>query len=195
MLKLSILIPSIVSRGEFLTRILDILRPQLTPEVEVVINLDACGRTVGEKRNSLLQSAEGEYVSFIDDDDVVSPDYIAEMMAGISLGVDVVAIRGEVTRNGFPFGIFIDTPHQKMANIRQEDGLLLCLRGTQHLDAIKREIALSVPFEPKSFGEDSRWTASLEKTGLINSWHLIEKPLYIYHWVQNKTRPVIPSRI
>ena len=151
--------------------------------------MDACAQTVGEKRNALLHAAEGEYVSMVDDDDVVSPDYVTEMLAGINLGVDVVAIRGEVTRDGYPFGIFIDTPFQRMANIRQENGLLLCLRGTQHLDAIKREIALSVPFESKNFGEDSRWTAMLEKTGLITSWHCVQKPLYTYHWRTNKERP------
>lgn len=198
-MRLSVLIPSIPSRHEFLSRILGILGPQLTADVQILINMDACSQTVGEKRNALLHAAEGEYCSFVDDDDVVSESYIAEMLYGISLGMDAVCIRGDVTRDGFPFGTFVDTPYQVSQNIQQGDGTFLCLRGTQHLDAIKREIALEARFESRNFAEDSRWTAALEKTKLIQSWHLIEKPLYTYCWRTDKPRPrqvaVISSRI
>ena len=198
-MKLSILVPTITSRGDFLSRILGILGPQLTADVQILINMDACSQTVGEKRNALLHAAEGEYVAMVDDDDIVSADYIEQLMAGISLGVDVVAIRGEVKRDGYDFGVFVDTPYQKLQNIKQADGSFLFLRGTQHLDAIKREIALEAKFESRSFAEDSRWTAALEAKKLVTSWHMVPVPIYTYLWVTSKARPhqpeVISSRI
>lgn len=46
------------------------------PDVELLYLMDSKRRTVGEKRNALLDMAVGEYVTFIDDDDEVSPDYV-----------------------------------------------------------------------------------------------------------------------
>jgi len=187
-MKLSILIPTIHTRGDFLTRILGILRPQLTADVELLINMDTCARSIGEKRNSMLHSAEGEYVVFVDDDDRVSPNYVAKIMEGIAKGVDVVSIRGEVSKDGYPFGVFIDNPYTRWQNIKQPDNTFLCLRGVQHLDAIKREIALQVRFEDRRFGEDSRWGGAVEATKLVQSWHLIDEPVYYYEWVVAKER-------
>ena len=39
------------------------------PDIELCYLLDNKRRTVGAKRNALLDAARGEYVSFIDDDD------------------------------------------------------------------------------------------------------------------------------
>ena len=45
--------------------------------------LDNKRRSVGSKRNCLLDSAHGEYVSFIDDDDEVATDYVDKILRNI----------------------------------------------------------------------------------------------------------------
>jgi len=45
-------------------------------DIELLVLLDNKRRPVGAKRNALLDAARGEYVSFIDDDDMVAPDYV-----------------------------------------------------------------------------------------------------------------------
>ena len=180
-MKLSILIPSLVDRGPFLTRILDILRPQLTKDVELLVNIDAQARTIGAKRNAMLHSAEGEYISMVDDDDVVSPNYVACMLAGIETGADVVAIRGRVFKDGIHIGEFIDTPYTEWKTVAQ-NGKQIFLRGVQHLDAIRREIALSTRFEDRGFGEDSRWSYAVQETKMVNTWHCVGEPIYDYLW-------------
>ena len=45
-------------------------------DVELLYLLDNKRRSVGAKRNALLGEARGEYVSFIDDDDMVSGEYV-----------------------------------------------------------------------------------------------------------------------
>ncbi len=45
---------------------------------------------VSNARNMALDAAAGEYVAFIDDDDWVSPGYLADLLAETSRGADVV---------------------------------------------------------------------------------------------------------
>lgn len=178
---LSILIPTLADRSNFLIRLLNILRPQMTKDVQILINMDAYGQTTGAKRNALLRSAQGQYVVFVDDDDLVAPNYIELLMAGINLGVDVVAIRGKVFKDGVYIGDFVDTPYTVWKTV-PDNGKNLFLRGVQHLDAIRREIAVSTPFEDRGFGEDSRWSHAIQEANKLLTYHCVPEPVYEYWW-------------
>ena len=60
--------------------------------VEILGLLDNQTLTVGSKRNKLLDIATGDYITFIDDDDRVTSDYISEIMKALAdyPGVDVI---------------------------------------------------------------------------------------------------------
>jgi glycosyltransferase involved in cell wall biosynthesis len=185
-MELSLLIPSLPSRVDFLHRLLTALAPQVTKEVEVIVEMDAAVKTIGAKRNSLMQKAGGEWIAFCDDDDLVAPDYVAEMLNGIAQGADAVCIRGNLYKDGVFDGIFIDQPYRRPWNTQVVDGVKQYLRGCQHLDAVRREIALQVPFREINFGEDQSWSAAIEEKRLITSWHCIDHPVYDYLWRTNK---------
>lgn len=80
------------------------------PAIEVLWLGDNKSISVGEKRNKLLSLSKGEYVCFIDDDDTVSPDYVAEIMNAIqskspallslSTSPDVVCFNVQMYQNG-----------------------------------------------------------------------------------------------
>lgn len=176
-MKLSILIPTMENRSSFLARLLAILEPQLTAEVEIVI--EPGPGSIGAKRNTLIARAAGDYVVFIDDDDRVMPDYVVELLAGIAKGVDVVSIRSIRTENGERPQEVIDLPYQPHSGVI---GSGVFLRGTQHIDAVKRELAQAVPFADKSFGEDLEWTRAIETAGIIKTWHQIDHPTYLYEF-------------
>ena len=53
------------------------------PDVELLYLMDNRRRPVGAKRNDMLAMAKGEYVSFIDDDDEVSVDYVQKIYRAI----------------------------------------------------------------------------------------------------------------
>ncbi len=53
------------------------------PDVELLYFMDNKRRTVGAKRNALLSMAIGEYISFIDDDDEVAPNYVDKIIGTI----------------------------------------------------------------------------------------------------------------
>lgn len=182
---LSILIPTLRSRKQKLERLMRILRDQLTPDCEVVMEVDNGESTIGCKRNTLLARATGQYVCFIDDDDTVAADYIACLLDGITRGVDVVSIRGRFSENGIDLGEFIDLPYQQHS-ISQIAGKQTFLRGVQHLDAIRREIAISQQFPDSSYTEDYAWGTALERSKVVATWHQIDHPVYFYDYWNNK---------
>lgn len=180
-IKLSILIPSLACRTEFLSKLISALNPQLTKGVEVLVRIDNADKQIGAKRNELLDSATGEYVVFIDDDDMVSPNFIEKVLEGITSGCDYIGYaqmfhhihtgqQSKVTTNigatwGFKDGVYI--------------------RGVQHICPIRREIASQVRFPDKSFSEDREWGYEIEK--LVKTEFTIDEPLYYYEYRQFKT--------
>jgi len=85
MYKLSILIPTLVGRSHFLNRLrtqLDqqIMKNNLFNDVEVLVLEDNKEQTIGFKRNALLKGANGKFLTFIDDDDRISEDYLIKII-------------------------------------------------------------------------------------------------------------------
>ena len=85
MIKLSILIPTVPSRLELFYVIImkEILR-QIEPyknEIELISLFDNKKRSIGKKRQEMINIAQGEYIVFIDDDDRISEDYISQIMS------------------------------------------------------------------------------------------------------------------
>ena len=172
-MKLSILIPSLASRSDSLARLLAILSPQIQDGVEIIVSMDNGAQTIGAKRNRLVESARGQYVCFVDDDDEVSDDYVWQIMIGIESGVDHVAVGGIMTTNG-------REPHEfkssKDYEWHEKDGVYY--RGVQHLGAVKRTLVLRCPFPSVSFGEDRQFSETI--TPLIKTEYQIQKPVYFY---------------
>ena len=51
--------------------------------------------SIGEKRNRLVDMAQGEFIAHFDDDDYYAPDYLASMIAGLTAAkVDFVRLTG-----------------------------------------------------------------------------------------------------
>ena len=66
-----------------LNELLHRLEIQMTPEVEIVKFIDKGELTIGAKRNQLVKRSKGEYIAFIDDDDLVSFDYVSKILKAI----------------------------------------------------------------------------------------------------------------
>ena len=76
--KWTIAIASVPARRELRQRILDQLDEQVAKysDIEILVLEDNRKRILGDKRNALVDIAQGEYISFVDDDDLVSDHYI-----------------------------------------------------------------------------------------------------------------------
>lgn len=180
--KLSILIPTVTDRFNFLSELLKLVysqNPELLKKTEVLINCDSRVKTIGQKRNELLQSATGEYVVFIDDDDVISHDYLTSIFKGIDLGVDHIGI----TMLFAP-----DTGLNKLVKCSKDyvwcEKDNIYYRSAQHVCPIKREIAKQVKFPEINFGEDNVYSKQIN--ALIQTEYLVENIIYTYKYIAQK---------
>ena len=187
MRKLSILIPSIPERTGIRNRLLNDLFKQIDDlkvqdEVQVLLHIDDGIKSIGTKRNELLKNAESEYIAFVDDDDRVSPNYVALLLGAISTNPDCVNLIGELTTNGrnpqtFTHSIEFDGWYEK-------DKILY--RYTNHLNCIKTEIAQQIGFPEWNFKEDQDYSTRLQQSGLLKVEHHISEVLYYYDYITHK---------
>jgi len=175
-MKLSILIAHLDSREYYFKRILSLLEYQLTSDVEIVVVSDNGEMSTGEKQQKLLEKAKGDYVCYVDEDDIIPAYYIAEILKAIESEPDCVAINGVVTldeKEPHPFyhSITIDEWHTN------DKGHF---RHPNHINPVKRELALQAGFESLRQGADYGY--SLRLKSLLKRETTIEKCMYYYLW-------------
>lgn len=187
MIELSILIPSIPSRISWTGFLFDILQKQAEGKpVEILSFTDNKKRSVGLKRDGLVQLARGAYLSFVDDDDEVYPCYVDEMLAGCTSDADVIAITQHASIEGgnrFVVDFGIDNPNEeawKKGDIWQD-----IKRKPFHTCAWKTKIAQKHRFPDASYGEDWHWCKRV--LGDIKTEHKIKAPLLCYRWSASVT--------
>lgn len=175
------------TRKQFLIRILDCLEPQLTPEVKVTVRVCDPMLTLGENREVMRQASVGEYMAFVDDDDVVACDYVKTILPLLD-GVDIV---------GFECQLYVDgelDPHRDYHTIAAGSWYnteTAFYRDISHLQPIRRDLALAAPMEG-GHGEDGRWADKMRALGIIKTEHYIaDKVMYYYLFRNGKNRGAI----
>jgi glycosyltransferase involved in cell wall biosynthesis len=189
---LSILILSIPERFEKLAALYWKLIFQIGGEdVEVLCLMDNCKRSIGTKRNDLLDAARGEYLAYIDDDDDVDDDYITEILAAIRRPnpyADVIVFK-ESAKLGKddPFIVspgveYKNQRAQKSATGQWQD----ITRIPWHWCVWRSGLAKSERFQESNWGEDAAWCQALHPK--IKSQKRINKVLRYYYYDKNLSR-------
>lgn len=104
---LTIAIATIPSRSSLLSRLLWTLEQQLNGNVEVLVHTNPT-LPLGDKSNEMWAQADGEYVVRVDDDDLVSNDYMSRVTNELVMGADYVGYNALYTVNGRYSGVY---PH------------------------------------------------------------------------------------
>lgn len=184
-MKLSLLIPHLISRNDKLNRLMDILTKQESEDIEILLNVDNGIKSIGQKRNELLSQAKGKYCTFIDDDDRVSPKYIRLLLHAINTTeVDVCSLTGSLTINGKQPKKFIHSIH--CDGWYEKGGILY--RYPNHLNCIKTDIARQIGFPEINHGEDADYSKRLQESKLIKSEYYIADVLYYYDKVTDNIK-------
>lgn len=184
---LSICICTISERSSKLNRILESLESQSYPEVEVLWLGDNFKRNVGEKRNALASIANGKYIVFIDDDDMISDDYVSRILDAIKKSFpDVVSFNLQITIDGGkPKDVFFSKEYGENYNLDD-----CYLRTPNHIMAIKKEIYEKVKVMEVIKGGDFDFAQKIMP--YLNTEEKIHETLYFYEFDSELSRCVNP---
>jgi len=184
---LSILIPTVPQRANLFLELHSEINNQLEMAnafgiIEVISDDSPVGtKTTGQKRNDLIRSAQGEYVWFIDDDDMIMPNAIQNVLTALEQKPDALAINGIMTTNGTDKKEwYISKDLEYTADYSK--GYEIYLRPTNHITPTKKEIAKLIQFEDKSNFEDYAYCMELKRLGLIKTEVKISEPVYHYRY-------------
>jgi hypothetical protein len=164
----SVLIPTIQGREQSLEKLLQSIRgkiARLAPDmrVEIKIDYDNCEKSIGAKREGLLQSAQGKYVSFIDDDDDITEDYIEDLWNCIQGDYHVMRLYGRID----PYRFFHTIEFKETDKMATDTTPPMFRRPPNHLNPMLTDVAKLVHFQDASRGEDMDWAIRLHKTRFL----------------------------
>jgi len=182
LMKLSILILSVPSRFAKMEALYNKLLAQVgTQDVEIMVSVDNKKRSIGDKRNDMVVAARGEYLAFIDDDDDVTDDYVAEILKATESHADVIVFNESATLDGGnQFTVCPGIEHMNEPARRVGGQWIDIKRRPWHWCAWKSSIAKSERVPDKNYGEDSLWVERLFPK--LGSQHRIDKVLRYYRY-------------
>ena len=133
-------------------------------------------RSIGEKRNNLITLAKGDYVVFIDDDDMVSDDYVELMLAAQRNKPDVITFQSEYTEDGRnPKPVYYDIKFQR--DVDHKDSFD---RMPDQKCCWRREIAEKIGFINANMFEDRKFAMGACK--LAHTQAKINKTIYFHQF-------------
>ena len=177
----SILTPTIPSRAGQVAELTKHIQSQIQQEsaekvVEHLVLSDNMVRSIGGKRQALVDIARGKFIAFVDDDDWVADDYVQEILD---------EIRQDVRNDLITFQQFAKYgDQQSLVEFKlgqddqpfQPDGRTL--RGPWHVCAWRRDAVRGCQFLETNYGEDLAW-ARQARNRVRKSRHL---PLILHHY-------------
>jgi hypothetical protein len=177
--QLSILIPCIPSRFQKVEKLFEKLQQAIGDKnIEIVCVIDNKLKSIGEKRDNLVQICNGKYFMFVDDDDDI--DNLEDVYERTFLDVDVITFKSECRNSSG--SKFVVTHNLGNEIEHKNDGLgnyIDCKRPPFHINAWNEKYkAYHYPFV--SYGEDWGWLKQF--IHLAKEESFIDKIVYKYNF-------------
>jgi hypothetical protein len=195
---LSILTASIPERSAQLAILTGKIAEQIGDlPVEHLVFLDNRKRTIGGKRDALLRIARGHFVAYVDDDDTVSPDYVASLVEAIKIAITPPGSpTDQVDVITFEQFARVDDSHAKIVfGLRQQNQPFVpdteVQRAAWHVCAWRRSVAILSHFPESNYGEDWAFAEPLNRIARA-SIHL-DKVLHYYRFNSATTAAPYPD--
>lgn len=188
----SVLIPTIPGREDSLQALLASIREKVARiapglRVEYSVNFDRREKSIGRKREELLQGAQGKYMSFIDDDDAITDAYIEDLRDTLAGEYPVMRLRGQIQQ--YTFTHSTENPLTGMMAVGE-----VFLRPPNHLNPMLTDVAKLVHFGDAVRGEDLDWTIRLAQRGFLDR-EFRSDPSRIHYLYQMGDRSVHSSTL
>lgn len=177
----SILIPTMKSREELFLQVLSEVKRQISEikstKIEVLYESDNGELTLGAKRNLLISRASGKYCCFVDDDDVISPNFLRSFLPMIEDDYDCASLVGAYYHKGEFIKLFYHSLDVK--EWYETDDKFW--RSPSPLNMIKTDICRKVQYADIRNTEDHEFSKRLVASGLLKKEYKIpDIPLYHY---------------
>jgi hypothetical protein len=178
-IQLSILIPSIPSRFEKVQKLIAKLQSQTEDKnIEIISIIDNKVKSIGEKRDDLVQICNGKYFMFVDDDDDI--ENLDDVYERTFLDVDVITSKSECRNpNGSIFIVTHRIENEIEHNNDGEGNYLDCNRPPFHVNAWNKKYK-KYRFPHVSYGEDWGWLKKFIHLAKEESY--IDKIVYKYNF-------------
>jgi hypothetical protein len=191
----AILVPTIAQREPLFLRLLDALLPQLDAHegrVRVIAWRNAGDPRLAELRDTMIGTAAAEYVSFVDDDDLVSEFYVDEIVQALAGRPDHVGFKLEYLVDGEPKEV-VDHSLRHGRWHRNVEGMLV--RDFTHVDPVRWEHAIRGRFAAARPGraEDRAWVKQVRP--FLRTETYVDKIMYHYLWSQSTSSWQRPERL
>jgi glycosyltransferase involved in cell wall biosynthesis len=189
---LSILIASVPTRLRQLEELFAKLSDQIAaisppPLVEILAFTDNKFRTVGDKRQALVDISTGTHVVFIDDDDDIADTYIAEIVAALRSDPDVVTFEQLATLIGKGVAIVSFDLRHEVDEVWQPSKTIK--RRPWHKCPWRRTLATQCIFPAKNYREDVDWADQINLLARTQ----IHIPKILYFYVHDPTLTEAPN--
>jgi hypothetical protein len=183
----TILVPTLGERGALFQRLMAGLLPQAErhPGVQVVGWWNNGSPSLPKIRQTMVATATTEYVSFVDDDDLVSPDYVDEIVAAMASRPDYVGFTVQCYSDGWPTAMAHHAlKYGRWANLKTHYE-----RDISHINPMRAALARKADFTRAKAGraEDRIWVDQLRRSGALRTEVVIPKVLYHYLYSTNRT--------
>ena len=196
---LSILTASIPERADKLEMLTEKIAHQIGDfPVEHLVFLDNRRRTIGAKRDALLRIARGTFIAYVDDDDTVSPDYVASLVDAIKIAITPTFSQTDHRIDVITFAQFArvnEAAAKIVFGLRQENQPFIpdteVLRAAWHVCAWRRSVAILSHFPESNYGEDWAFAEPINRIARA-SIHL-DKVLHHYRFNSATTAAPYPD--
>ena len=155
------------------------IAPEMTYEIR--LSFDNREQSIGLKREGLLQSARGKYMSFLDDDDNITDAYIEDLWATIQGGFHVMRLRGQIAQYTFTHSTEI-----KLTDMMARGEVFV--RPPNHLNPMMTDVAKLVRFKDATRGEDLDWTIRMARAGFLTTEYRSEPDRIHYLYTMGDRR-------
>lgn len=182
------MIPAVLDRLG--SRLLEDLQRQVASlpteqrEVEILALYDNRKRSTGLKRQVLLDAAQGQFVTCLDDDDGVAPDYMERVVGAISENpdIDVIVFNSSSSLNGEPPFTVIPGIEFENEQCRKDDsGRWVDIhRKPWHWNVWNARLAKTAKFPDGYIDDDWFWLRQMMPH--VKNQHRIHAVLHFYQY-------------
>ena len=188
--KFSILIPTLHTRMENFQKLINkiikkINENNLQNEIQIISHFD--NKTIGlsKKRTEMLSNAIGDFITFIDDDDDISDDYIKLIYHTIinNPDSDVITFMQHCNVDGRKFNLICDINYNTSLNKTNNPNLFIrypWIWCVWKRDKVKNNLFYDENPNRKNYGEDAVWCKNNIKN--IKKETKINKILHYYQY-------------